>query len=70
MTWAEVQEKLLETNGDGDYLEPLIGPTEAAVAFDWSDWHIVLLPDGTWKAEALSQDEKLATIVQVYHRCP
>lgn len=39
---------LLETDKAGDYFEPLIGPTDSVIVFDWAYYRLALYPDGTW----------------------
>lgn len=52
LTYDEVYNKLLETDKDDNYFEPLIAPTWQLIEFAWANYSIWILPDGTWKAAA------------------
>lgn len=47
-----LNKKLLEVDEKGNYLDPLIGPTEEVIELRWPTYHVLLLPNGTWKIEA------------------
>lgn len=51
----EVYRRLLETDVDGNYFEPLIGPTKNQIVFDWDGWRLIIRANGSWTYEETRQ---------------